>query len=165
MNTSPTATAAEFLFREAELLDSGAIDEWIALLTDDFELRVPVRATRYGRHQDEFSATSHHFLEDLYSMTKRADRLKTRFAWAEDPPSRSRHFVTNVRVESEAVGGLVVHSNLLLFKTRADDGEIEILSGSRVDHLRLGPVGLRLAKRVVFLDQTVLPVGTISTFL
>ena len=38
-----------------------------------------------------------HFDEDLYSLRKRVQRLTTDHAWTEDPPSRTRHFVTNIR--------------------------------------------------------------------
>jgi len=44
-----------------------------------------------------------HFDEDRYSLEKRVERLEGDHAWTEDPPSRARRFVTNVRVRP--VGG------------------------------------------------------------
>ena len=38
-----------------------------------------------------------HFDEDRYALDKRVERLLTEHAWTEDPPSRTRHLVTNVR--------------------------------------------------------------------
>ena len=38
-----------------------------------------------------------HFDEDRYSLEKRVERLDGDHAWTEDPPSRTRHFVTNVQ--------------------------------------------------------------------
>jgi 3-phenylpropionate/cinnamic acid dioxygenase small subunit len=158
--------AARFLFREARMLDAGDLDTWLTMLTDDIEYCVPVRTTHYGRGEDEFSATSRHFDEDMFSLTMRVKRLATRYAWAEDPPSRNRHMISNVLVETITPGGeLEVTSNVLLVRTRFDDARLEALSGARHDLLRRVDGALRLARRTVYLDQTTLPVGSITTFL
>jgi 3-phenylpropionate/cinnamic acid dioxygenase small subunit len=159
--------ARQFLNREALLLDSGDLEGWLAILAPDVSYRVPVRTTRYGRTEDEFSAIAAHFDEDLFTLTMRVKRLGTRYAWAEDPPSRSRHLVSNIIVTSVSDGPEfeVASSLLLLLRTRFDDGRTESLSGARADTLRRGGGGLELARRVVYLDQTTLPVGSITTFL
>ncbi|MEU8802418.1 aromatic-ring-hydroxylating dioxygenase subunit beta [Spirillospora sp. NPDC048819] len=164
--SSQAERAAEFLFREAALLDHGDLDGWVGLLTDDIEYKVPVRSTRYGRPEDEFSRTSFHFNEDLFSLSKRAERLKSAFAWAEDPPTRTRHFISNVYVvDRDGDEQIRVRSNLMLVRTRFDDARSEVLTGERTDILRGGEESLRLARRTVHLDQTTLPAGSISTFL
>ena len=38
-----------------------------------------------------------HFDEDKYSLRRRVARFPTEHAWTEDPPSRLRHHITNVR--------------------------------------------------------------------
>ncbi len=164
---SAVEDATQFLYREAALLDRGEFQAWLELLTTDFRYTVPVRSTRYGRTSDEFSSTSFHFNEDLFSLTMRVQRLQTRFAWAEDPPSRSRHLVTNVLVEppEPSAGELRVTSNVLLLRTRFDNAEIEQLSGERDDVLRMTHQGLRLARRNVYLDQTTLPISSITTLI
>lgn len=162
-----TFAVTDLLHREAALLDSGELERWLTLLTPDVSYRMPVRATRYGRGAEEFSTRSFHFDDDLYSLTMRVKRLQTRFAWAEDPPTRSRHMVTNVRVldEDDATGELAVTSNVLLLRTRFDDGQTELLSGERRDRLRRVDGELRLAQRIVLLDQTTLAMSSITTFL
>jgi 3-phenylpropionate/cinnamic acid dioxygenase small subunit len=136
------------------------------MLAPDIHYQVPVRSTRYGRAAEEFSGTSFHFDEDLFSLTMRVKRLATRFAWAEDPPSRNRHMVTNVLVTAVSpTGALEVASNLLLTRSRFDEFRTESLSGARSDVLERIDGRLRLARRTVFLDQTTLPVGSITTFL
>lgn len=159
------ARAYEFLAREARLLDQGALDDWLQLLCNDIEYLVPVRATRYGEAQEEFSRTSFHFEEDRYSLGMRVKRLDTRFAWAEDPPTRTRHLVGNVLCERQADGNLSVVSTVLLHRSRLDEGVGETLTGERQDVLREVDGLLRLARRIVLLDQTTLPVSTLSTFL
>lgn len=160
------AEATRFLYREAAALDSGNFEAWLTMLAPDIEYRVPVRSTRYGRAQEEFSATSFHFDEDLFSLTMRVKRLGTRYAWAEDPPSRNRHMVSNVLLTgSTPSGALMVASNLLLTRSRFDESRGESLSGARSDVLERIDGELRLARRTVYLDQTTLPVGSITTFL
>jgi 3-phenylpropionate/cinnamic acid dioxygenase small subunit len=162
-----TLEVMDLLHREAALLDAGELEQWLTLLTTDIEYRVPVRATRYGTSAEEFSTRSFHFNEDLYSLTMRVKRLQTRFAWAEDPPTRSRHMVSNVRVlaEDDGAGDLSVASNVLLLRTRFDDGRTELLSGDRRDVLRRVDGELLLARRTVYLDQTTLAMSSITTFL
>jgi 3-phenylpropionate/cinnamic acid dioxygenase small subunit len=160
------ADARQFLNREALLLDSGDLEGWLGILAPDISYRVPVRTTRYGRTADEFSPVAAHFDEDLFTLTMRVKRLGTRYAWAEDPPSRSRHLVSNIIVTGGSDGpNFEVASSLLLLRTRFDDGRTESLSGARADTLRRVGGGLELARRVVYLDQTTLPVGSITTFL
>ena len=94
------------------------------------------------------------------------ERFETEHAWAEDPPSRTRHFVTNVRCwECEGAGELAVESNLLLFRSRGDVQDHDLLCGRRNDTLRRTPEGLRLARREVVLDESVLRTQNLAVFL
>ena len=78
-----------------------------------------------------------HFDEDRYSLMKRVERLETEHAWAEDPPSRTRRFVTNIRCWiGDSDDELVARSNLLLFRSRGDTLGPDLLSGQRTDLLR-----------------------------
>ncbi|HLY64600.1 MAG TPA: aromatic-ring-hydroxylating dioxygenase subunit beta, partial [Chloroflexota bacterium] len=90
----------EFLFHEAELLDNLLLPAWLELLTPDIDYRVPVRATVNRSDATRgVSATSYHLLEDYGSLSARVARFDTAHAWAEDPPSRVRRFVSNFRIE------------------------------------------------------------------
>jgi 3-phenylpropionate/cinnamic acid dioxygenase small subunit len=123
------ADARQFLNREALLLDSGDLEGWLGILAPDISYRVPVRTTRYGRPEDEFSPIAAHFDEDMFTLTMRVKRLGTRYAWAEDPPSRSRHLVSNIIVTGVSDWPeFEVASSLLLLRTRFDDGRTESLS-------------------------------------
>src|SRR5581483_742568 len=86
-----------------------------------------------------------HMYEDRDSLEMRALRVNTEYAWAEEPPSRTRHFVTNVRVSGGERGDeLAVRSNLLLYRTRGDVPAYDILSAERRDVLRRCDGELRL---------------------
>ena len=106
----------QFLYREARLLDARRFDDWLDLLTDDIKYWMPLRSNRYPAyskaisildgsryeegdlsHEDELAIMD----EDKDSLTRRIRRLDSGMAWAEDPPSRTRHFVSNVEVEPE----------------------------------------------------------------
>ena len=59
-----------------------------------------MRVTREGLADWELSPTSRIFDDDQADLEIRVRRLETDFAWAEQPPSRTRHLVTNVIVET-----------------------------------------------------------------
>ena len=78
-----------------------------------------------------------HFDEDKYSLSQRVARFATEHAWTEDPPSRLRHFITNVRTfASDDDAHLVVESAELLFRSRGDVNESALVSCGREDVLR-----------------------------
>src|SRR5687768_3468986 len=92
----------QFLFFEARLLDERRFDDWFKLLADDIHYWMPTRYNRLLREMDrENSGPTEvaNFDEDKRSMGQRVYRLATGMAWAEDPPSRTRHIVTNVWIQ------------------------------------------------------------------
>jgi phthalate 3,4-dioxygenase subunit beta len=156
----------DFLYAEADLLDRRDLRGWLALLTDDIRYVAPVRVTTAHSLDGSALADMAHFDEDRYSLRKRVERLETEHAWAEDPPSRTRHFVTNIRCwEGEGADEVRSESNLLLFRSRGDVREHDLLAGRRNDTLRRTPDGLRLARREVVLDESVLRTQNLAVFL
>jgi len=106
-----------------------------------------------------------HFDEDMYALRKRVQRLATDHAWTEDPPSRTRHFVTNVRTFRTTPDELSVESALLLFRSRGDTREADLISAGRADLLRETPGGLMLARREITVDEAVLRTQNLAVFL
>lgn len=144
-----------FLLEEAELLDAGRYRDWLELITDDVRYLMPVRVTRERTAASDLSEM-HHVDDDHDTLELRVLRLETEYAWAEDPPSRTRHFVSNVRVERNGVDDEVnVKSNLLLYRSRSDAPKYDLLSGERRDILRRVDGEWKLAHRTVVLDQSV----------
>ncbi|QHW34338.1 aromatic-ring-hydroxylating dioxygenase subunit beta [Paenibacillus rhizovicinus] len=159
----------QFLIREAELLDRGQYGDWIGLLAADIRYQIPIRITRERHAASPFSDQAWHMNENMGSIAMRVERTFSDYNWAEDPPSRTRHFLTNFRL-SEAVdrGGeqeIVVRSNLLLFRSRFDSPAYELVSGEREDTLRRTSDGWRLAKRIVWLDHTTMGISSLGIFL
>jgi ethylbenzene dioxygenase beta subunit len=154
---------AEFLYREAELLDDGRLRDWLGLLTEDVVYQVPIRTTR-ELGANGVATNMFHLDEEYSSLELRVERVETGFAWAEDPPSRLRHFVTNVRVEQLSEGEVAVRSNVLVYRSRWDKPAHDLLSGERHDVLRRVDGEWRLASRRVILDSTTLPTLNLSFF-
>ena len=148
----------EFLFMEADLLDSRRYEEWLELLTDDIHYWMPVRRTTTAREVDrEFTEPGGvaFFDDDKRLLTMRIQRLSVGRAWAEDPPSRTRHFVTNVRILAMDGNEITVASNFNLYRTRLNSEE-DTWIGRREDVLRRVDNGFKLARRHLFLEQTVI---------
>lgn len=156
----------EWYYEEADLLDDQDLHEWLALCTDDIEYIVPVRVTRErGAEQSEFSDEANIFKEDSLSLDARVRRFDKEYAWSENPPTRMRRYVTNIRFEHIEDDELEVKTNLLVYRSKEDEVDADIIAGVRKDILERIDGDLRLSKRRVELDHTVLDTRPLSTFL
>ena len=131
-----------------------------------FVLPAPIRLTRTGPTRDrDVMRTMFHFDEDYGSIMMRTGRLQ-KSAWAEDPPSRCRRFVSNVRIgERETAGEYEVVSYLFLERSRGDNPENERLTAERRDVWRDVDGAYKLVKREVIVDQSVLGMSNLAVFL
>lgn len=159
----------QFLYHEAELLDDNRLREWLGLLTEDVRYQVPIRIAKEQGAEPGITGVAtdgFHLDEDYNSLEMRVERIETGFAWAEDPPSRTRHLVSNVRSEPspERDDELAVRSNVLVYRSRWDRPDHDLLSAERRDVLRQAGGGWKLARRVVILDSSALPTHNLSFF-
>jgi phthalate 3,4-dioxygenase subunit beta len=158
--------AHQFLVDEAYLLDTQQYDAWLDTLTDDIRYVMPVRVTTARGAGFDTSPGMAHFDEDKYSLRQRVARFATEHAWTEDPPSRLRHFVTNVRTfEGDDEANLLVESAELLFRSRGDVNESALVSCGREDVLRRCDDSWKLARRKIFVDESVLRMQNLAVFL
>jgi 3-phenylpropionate/cinnamic acid dioxygenase small subunit len=158
----------QFLYYESRVLDERRYEEWYGLLADDLHYFMPTRYNRLRREGDkEFSAANEaaFFDEDKKSIAMRIRRLNTGMAWAEDPPSRTRHMVSNVMIRPRGNGEYEVDCYYLLYRSRLER-EVEMFVGMRHDVLRRAdnPAGFQVARRTIILDQTVLLARNLSFF-
>lgn len=145
----------QLLYHEANLFDEGRLQEWYELLAEDITYTVPTRMTR-ERNDDGYAISDEMmlFAEDHGTLGLRVARLGTDYAWAEDPPTRTRHLITNVMARpAEAAGEVAVRSNFLIYRTRGNLATAELFAGRRDDRWRRTDDGWRLARRVAVLDQ------------
>jgi 3-phenylpropionate/cinnamic acid dioxygenase small subunit len=158
--------AHQWLVDESYLLDAQAYEEWLGLLTDDIHYLMPVRVTTALGAGFDTSPGMAHFDEDKYSLSRRVARFLTEHAWTEDPPSRLRHHLSNVR--TFATGDpdhLVVDSATLLFRNRGDVREGAFVSAGREDLLRRSGDGWQLARRTILVDDAVIRMQNLAIFL
>ena len=101
----------DFLYMEAALLDAWALDEWLALFTDDARYVVPSTDQRDGDPATTLTLID----DDRLRLGWRVGRLKSRHAHREFPYSQTRRIISNVRVteidgdEVHVVAGLIVY--------------------------------------------------------
>lgn len=148
----------EFLFAEAELLDSRRYQEWLDVLTDDIHYWMPIRRTTQSKDVHlEFTKPGGMALfdDDKRVLTMRVERLMAGRAWAEDPPSRTRRLITNIRIVDVDGEDVTVHSNFKLYRTRLNSEEDSWI-GRREDMVRRVDGQFKLARRHIFLEQTVI---------
>ena len=164
--------AHQFLVDEAYLLDAQRYDAWLDTLTDDVRYVMPVRVTTARGAGFDTSPGMAHFDEDKYSLSQRVARFATEHAWTEDPPSRLRHFITNVRAfecdDPNDGAHLLVESAELLFRSRGDVNESALVSCGREDLLRWSDESkqtLQLARRKIIADESVLRMQNLAVFL
>ena len=102
--------------------------------------------------------------ETKETLARRVARLEIGMAWAEDPPSRTRHLIANLEVKSaEAVSELKGYCNFIVYRSRAET-EQDFYIGVRHDALRLVDGAWKIARRKLNLDQNVLLAKNVSIF-
>lgn len=161
----------QFLYLEAALLDERRLREWLDLLTDDIEYTLDTNTLAQFRDRRRGWAppSTYIFHEDKYQLERRVARVETGQAWSEEPASRTRHFVTNVRVLAQADDELVVACNYLVHRaSKAHDHHSFI--GTRRDTLRRvktahGDDSFLIARRRLELDEFTLMSANVSIIL
>ena len=163
----------QFLYQEAWLLDQRRFDDWLALFADDARYWMPTRRTVAKSTVNATTSVEEElvpegqlgwFDDTKLTLLARVLRLKGGVAWAEDPPSRTRRLVSNVHVEpGDGEGEYRVRSYFLLHRTRHQT-QRETFVGYRRDVLRRSADGLRIVRREIVLDETVLDSPNLSVF-
>jgi phthalate 3,4-dioxygenase subunit beta len=158
--------AHHWVIEEAYILDAQHYETWLDLLTEDIHYLMPVRVTTALTAGYDSAPGMAHFDENKYSLSRRVARFRTEHAWTEDPPSRLRHHITNVRTfATEDPDHLVVDSGVLLYRSRGDVREAAQISAGREDLLRRNGDGWQLARRTILVDDSVLRTQNLAIFL
>ena len=169
----------QFLSREARMLDDRQFHEWLTLFTDDVRYWMSSRANRYPKSSKAIAILDpDRYVEDdltgedelaildetKETLTARVARLDTGMAWAEDPPSRTRHMIANIEVEPGSNDSEIkVYSNFIVYRSRAET-EQDFYVGARQDILRRVEGAWKIAHRKLILDQNVLLAKNVSIF-
>jgi len=157
-----------FLYQEAELLDERRYEEWLDLFTEDARYWMPMRRNvppdAPERAFTREGADVNWFDEGKDTLARRVAQIRTGVHWAEEPPSRMCHMVSNVQVLRATPEEVAVKSRFLVYRNRVET-ETDLLVGKREDTLRRVNGGWRIARRKIVLDQSVLLVKNLTFFI
>src|SRR5207248_2773601 len=117
----------QFLYYEARLIDERRLDEWTELFTDDAVYWIPnLDAT------SDPGSVGPLVYDDRLALSIRAARLQHPAALTQNPPPRTRHFLSNVSVEELESGECATTANQLVYLTR---GATEAVYPGWCEHL------------------------------
>src|SRR3546814_20399957 len=89
------------------------------MLDVNLSYRMPVCLTRKRASQESYETEPMHYDEDYPSICFRIRRIEETQAWAADPPTRVRRFVSSVRAwEGRGCGIFDLPDSLMLLRDR-----------------------------------------------
>ncbi len=132
----------QFLYHEARLLDTGQLEAWLDLFTDDATYWLPLELNQKDPYE-----TSSIIHDDRTLLELRVKQARHPRAHARQPLARTVHQVANILVFSEENSELRVNSTLHLTEFR---NEKQRLYAALVEHrLRKVSDGFRIAHKRV----------------
>jgi p-cumate 2,3-dioxygenase beta subunit len=150
----------DLLYREAALLDEWRLEEWLDMLTDDAIYQVPSTDAPEGDARNVLYIIA----DDAVRIRSRVKQLLGKSAWAENPHSRTRRIITNVRVTGADGERILVTANFTVYRMRYEMVDTYV---GRYDY-KLARFGreLKICERRAILDNEALrPHGKISFIL
>ncbi|MES2536842.1 MAG: 3-phenylpropionate/cinnamic acid dioxygenase subunit beta [Pseudomonadota bacterium] len=162
----------DLYYVEADLLDERRYDGWLDLFTTDTRYWMPLRKNVSWQNRATDSSAEDQvgwFDDDKETLIKRVRQLQTGLHWAEEPLSRVSHTITNIRIV-ESIDTLdegetmTVKSHFLVYRNRLET-ETDLLAGRREDTLRRCGGMLRIARRKILIEQSVLMAKNLTVFL
>lgn len=158
---APSRAAIEdFLYHEAALLDEWRLEEWLALFRPDASYLIPALDSPNAAPQDSLYLVN----DNMARLRSRVNQLEGRSMWAENPLSRTRRSITNVRILAAEPGEVRITANFTVYRMRHKEVHTYI---GRYEHL-LEPVadGFLFRERKSILDlESLNPHGKVSILL
>lgn len=138
----------DFLYAEAELLDDWRLEEWVDLFTPDCRYLVPAA----DLPPDASPRESLYYIADDHTLLReRVKRLGKRNAHAEYPHSRTRHLVSNIRIDPASDGSdIAVRCAFLVHRYRGEATD-QFIGTARYKIARIGGA-LRIREKHCRLD-------------
>jgi p-cumate 2,3-dioxygenase beta subunit len=149
-----------FLYEEAALLDAWRLEEWLDLLTEDATYEIPSTDTPDGDPKRTLSIIA----DDISRIRSRVQQLLGKTAWAENPPSRTRRLITNVRIRGVEGEAIHVTANFAVYRMRFEHMDTYV---GHYEYTLVQRGGrLRIRERKAILDLEALrPHGQVSIIL
>ncbi len=154
------AQIEDFLYEEAALLDEWRLREWLELLTDDVVYEVPSTDMPDGDSRSTLFIVA----DNAERLRLRVEQLLGKSAWAENPKSRTRRMISNVRIREVDGETLKITANFVVYRMRS--GHIDTYIGRYEYTLVQQDGGLKIRYRRAILDLAALqPPGKVSIIL
>src|SRR5437667_5082570 len=112
----------QFLVEEAALLDEWRLEEWLALMAEDARYLVPPLDAPDADHRDTLFLIA----DDRRSLASRVRQLLSGTTWAENPRSRTRRLVTNVRLLEVADGAARATANFAVWRFQHEQTDVYV---------------------------------------
>jgi 3-phenylpropionate/cinnamic acid dioxygenase small subunit len=106
----------DFVYREADMLDRRAFDEWLALFSDDALYWVPNHAEEGSLDEDGII-----FYDDLHALRARVAKLCHPLNPTQIPLPRTQHMLGNLLVEETPDGVVTVNTALVIYVVQGDE--------------------------------------------
>ena len=136
----------DFLYHEARLLDTGRLEEWLALFTEDATYWLPLE-----QNQKDALDTSSLVYDDRTLLELRVKQARHPRAHARLPLARTVHHVGNIVVHEQG-NELTANSSLILVEFRSEKQRVW---GALVEHrLRRAGGSFRIAHKRVDLANS-----------
>ena len=159
-----------FLYEEVAVLDDWKWGEWLDFFAEDCMYWAPTQEDRLTRERSKHVAeyrTSAYFEENKVQLKQRVDRLLTNQAWGEEPPSRARHIISNIRVTKGLLEGeYVVKSNFYDYRSNGQRSQ-DSITGERIDRIVRDPSsmwGYVIKERRILFDMSMILNKNLSLF-
>jgi p-cumate 2,3-dioxygenase beta subunit len=150
----------DFLYHEAALLDAWRLQDWLDLLTEDVTYEVPATDMPDGDPKQTLFVIA----DNATRLHSRVQQLQGRFAWAENPPSRTRRLLSNVRICGVTDAAIRVTANFAVYRMRME--QVDTYIGRYEYTLVLRDGALKIQQRKAILDLEALrPHGKVSIIL
>jgi p-cumate 2,3-dioxygenase subunit beta len=150
----------QFLSAEAALLDEWRLEEWLGLMAPDARYLVPPLDAREAGDRDTLFLIA----DDRRTLTSRVRQLLSGTTWAENPRSRTRRLITNVRLLEADDHEARITANFAVWRFQHEQTDVYV--GRYVNLLVRGASGLLFRERRAELDlETLRPHGKLSFIL
>ncbi len=106
----------DFLYYDAELLDSWQLREWFELFTPECRYLVPATDRPFGDPETDLFLIR----DDWFLLSQRVDALIEGTAWAESPHSTTHRMISNVRAREVDDGRIETKADVLVHRSRAE---------------------------------------------
>ena len=150
-----TAAVADFLYREARLLDGRLFGDWLGLFCEDAVFWAPAVGMDGEYTTDPEVSLNFIYIVGRAGLEARVFRVESGGSLASNPLPHTRHLVTNVAVDSDGPAEVTAFANTQVVAFCEARGQ-QIINGSYEYVLRKENGRLRIARKKILLLEYVI---------